>query len=55
MAKLFIKNPYIQCGGSQGADGYMKYIATRERWRTFRTTAHPKAGTAHHKDGTRFP
>ena len=31
MAKLIIKNPYIQCGGSQGADGYMKYIATRER------------------------
>ena len=55
MAKLIIKNPYIQCGGSQVADGYMKYIATRERWRTFRTTAHPKAGTAHHKDGTRFP
>ena len=39
----------------QQTDGYMKYIATRERWRTFRTTAHPKAGTAHHKDGTRFP
>ena len=39
----------------QQSDGYMKYIATRERWRTFRTTAHPKAGTAHHKDGTRFP
>ena len=31
MAKLIIKNPYIQCGGSQGADGYMKYIATRPR------------------------
>ena len=32
-------------------ESYLRYIATRERWRTFRTTAHPKAGTAHHKAG----
>ena len=31
MAKLIVKSPYIQCGGDQGADGYMRYIATRER------------------------
>ena len=31
MAKLIVKSPYIKCGGSQGADGYMRYIATRER------------------------
>ena len=31
MARLIVKSPYIQCGGSQGADGYMRYIATRER------------------------
>ncbi len=31
MARLIVKSPYIQCGGGQGADGYMRYIATRER------------------------
>ena len=31
MARLIVKSPYIKCGGGQGADGYMKYIATRER------------------------
>ena len=31
MARLIVKSPYIKCGGSQGAAGYMKYIATRER------------------------
>lgn len=31
MARLIVKSPYIKCGGSQGATGYMKYIATRER------------------------
>ena len=31
MARLIVKSPYIKCNGSQGATGYMKYIATRER------------------------
>ena len=31
MARLIVKSPYIQCGGGQGADGYLRYIATRER------------------------
>lgn len=31
MARLIVKSPYIKCGGSQSAGGYMKYIATRER------------------------
>ena len=31
MARLIVKSPYIKCGGGQGADGYMRYIATRER------------------------
>ena len=31
MARLIVKSPYIKCGGSQGADGYLRYIATRER------------------------
>ena len=31
MARLIVKSPYIKCGGDQGADGYMRYIATRER------------------------
>ena len=32
MARLIIKSPYIKCGGgSGGASGYLKYIATRER------------------------
>ena len=31
MARLIVKSPYIKCGGSQGADAYMRYIATRER------------------------
>ncbi|WP_151075876.1 MobP3 family relaxase [Flintibacter sp. KGMB00164] len=31
MARLIVKSPYIKCGGNQGAGGYMKYIATRER------------------------
>ena len=31
MARLIVKSPYIKCGGGQGAGGYMKYIATRER------------------------
>ena len=30
MARLIVKSPYIKCG-CQGAGGYMKYIATRER------------------------
>ena len=30
MARLIVKSPYIQCG-KQNADGYMRYIATRER------------------------
>ena len=39
----------------QKTEGYMKYIATRERWRTFRTTAHPKAGTARRQTTERLP
>ena len=31
MARLIIKSPYIKCGGGQVADGYLRYIATRER------------------------
>lgn len=31
MARLIVKSPYIKCSNSQGAGGYMKYIATRER------------------------
>ena len=31
MARLIVKSPYIKCGSGQGADGYMRYIATRER------------------------
>ena len=32
MARLIVKSPYIKCGGSgNGAGGYLKYIATRER------------------------
>ena len=31
MERLIVKSPYIRCGGGQGADGYMRYIATRER------------------------
>ena len=31
MARLIVKSPYIKCGGGQGADGYLRYIATRER------------------------
>lgn len=31
MTRLIVKSPYIKCGGGQGAGGYMKYIATRER------------------------
>ena len=31
MARLIVKSPYIKCGDGQGADGYMRYIATRER------------------------
>ena len=31
MARLIVKSPYIKCGGGQGAGGYMRYIATRER------------------------
>lgn len=31
MARLIVKSPYIKCGSRQGAAGYMKYIATRER------------------------
>ena len=30
MARLIVKSPYIQCG-KQNADGYLRYIATRER------------------------
>ena len=28
---MIVKSPYIKCGGGQGADGYLRYIATRER------------------------
>lgn len=31
MARLIVKSPYIQCGGGQSADSYLRYIATRER------------------------
>ncbi len=31
MARLIIKSPYIKCGGSGSASGYMRYIANRER------------------------
>ena len=31
MARLIVKSPYIKCGGSQNASGYLQYIATRER------------------------
>lgn len=31
MARLIVKSPYIKCGAGQSADGYLKYIATRER------------------------
>ena len=31
MARLIVKSPYIKCGGSQNASGYLNYIATRER------------------------
>ena len=31
MVRLIVKSPYIKCGGGQSADGYMRYIATRER------------------------
>jgi len=31
VARLIVKSPYIKCSGGQGAVGYMKYIATRER------------------------
>ena len=31
MARLIVKSPYIKCGGGKSADGYLKYIATRER------------------------
>lgn len=31
MARLILKSPYIKCGGTGSAGGYMKYIATRER------------------------
>lgn len=30
MARLILKSPYIRCGGSGEATGYMSYIATRE-------------------------
>ena len=31
MARLIVKSPYIKCGeGSAGAQGYLKYIGTRE-------------------------
>ena len=31
MARLIVKSPYIKCGSGKSADGYLKYIATRER------------------------
>lgn len=31
MARLIVKSPYIKCGGSGSASGYMNYIAMRER------------------------
>ena len=30
MARLIVKSPYIKCGGGRGAQGYLKYIGTRE-------------------------
>ncbi len=31
MARLIVKSPYIKCSGGGSDDGYMTYIATRER------------------------
>ena len=31
MARLIVKSPYIKCSGGQHANGYLQYIATRER------------------------
>ena len=31
MARLIVKSPYIKCGGSRNAGGYLRYIGTRER------------------------
>ena len=31
MARLIVKSPYVKCGGGRTADGYLKYVATRER------------------------
>ena len=30
MARLIVKSPYIKCGNKGGAEGYLKYIGTRE-------------------------
>ena len=31
MARLIVKSPYIKCCDKGGAEGYLKYIGTRER------------------------
>ena len=31
MAGLIVKNPYLKCGRSNSASGYLRYIGTRER------------------------
>ena len=30
MARLIVKSPYLKCGGKGGAEGYLKYIGTRD-------------------------
>ena len=30
MARLIVKSPYIKCGAKGGAEGYLRYIGTRE-------------------------
>ena len=30
MARLIVKSPYLKCNGKGGAEGYLKYIGTRE-------------------------
>ena len=47
MARLIVKSPYIKCNGSQGAAGYMKYIATRERVEILPDDRPPKRNREH--------
>ena len=49
MARLIVKSPYIKCGGGQGAGGYMKYIATRERVEILPDDPPPTPQNDHHK------